>query len=66
VQPLGSPQFAAVAAAVADLDTLDAFLKSYKQVYGGESPMVPDAPALANGAAAQSASAAATPPAAAG
>ena len=43
----GGPQFEAAAKAVAALDTLDAFLKSYKQVYGQDAPMTPDQAAAA-------------------
>lgn len=36
-EPTGGPQFQQVAKAVEGIDSLDAFLKSYKQVYGGDT-----------------------------
>ncbi|MDR3471969.1 MAG: hypothetical protein P4M09_09805 [Devosia sp.] len=42
VQPASGPQFDKAAGAVAGLDTLDGFLKSYKQVYGDNAGLMPN------------------------
>jgi hypothetical protein len=55
IAPATGPEFAAAAKAVSSIDTLDAFLKSYKQVYGAQAPLAPDraaAPGMAASAAA--------------
>ena len=49
IEPVTDPQFAAVAKAVSGVDSLDAFLKSYRQVYG-DSSLTPANAAPANGA----------------
>ena len=49
IEPVTSDEFGKVAKAVASSDTLDAFLAGYKQVYGDEAAMTPDAAAPADG-----------------
>lgn len=46
-----SAEFKKVAREVADLDSLNAFLNSYRQLYSGEDPMMPDAAVPAENAA---------------
>jgi hypothetical protein len=47
IQPVAGPQFAQAAKAVAQLDTLDGFLKSYRQVYGENAGLTPSSAASA-------------------
>jgi hypothetical protein len=56
-----SPAFAKVLRAVADIDSLDAFLKSYREAYGKDAALTPAASGVAEGAPAGTA-----PPATAG
>ena len=51
IAPVTDPQFNDVAKAVSGIDTLDAFLKSYKQTYSAEGAITPDKGAPADGAA---------------
>jgi tetratricopeptide (TPR) repeat protein len=58
IEPVSSPEFKKVARAVSGIDTLDAFLASYRQTYGGSDGIAPASAGAADG----SAAAAATPP----
>jgi len=61
IEPPSSPTFAKVLRAVAGVDSLDAFLKSYREAYGKDAAMTPTAGGVAEGA-----PAGAAPPATAG
>lgn len=49
IEPAASPEFAKVVRAVAGIDSLDAFLAGYKEVYGSEAAMIPGKAAAADG-----------------
>jgi hypothetical protein len=62
IHPTADPEFSKVLRAISGVDTLDAFLASYKQAYGADMGIVPDVtPANAAAPAATTASAAPAP-----
>jgi hypothetical protein len=49
LSPIASPEFKKVARSISDVDTLDAFLATYKATYGPDNALAPAAAASANG-----------------